>query len=287
MYNNGIQLLLQGKFTLAFRCFHASSRLFFNRPKLWLRLGECCTAAFTEKQKHNACLGNKSGLIQGIVGSGAHRRVLLPTRIPSSESQDIIGTSDTAKSSSTGSSSAVAQSTTTTPDGLPRMNLPFAAKCFKNVVLLCTQLLAQDVSKKEDTTNSMASSQDPSVTSSSEVITTDSTDELDFLRQKALVNLAFVYLSMYEPHLAITHAKQLLDIPSCSKTNRFLACSYQAEALCMLSQSSEATEIFQSERDLIYMADEYAKEAKQSVSFYNLFFIFDYRCLKFIDICSL
>lgn len=89
LYNNGVHLLLQGDYALAFRCFHASSRLFFNRPKLWLRMGECCTAAFAQQQKVAAVAGNKSGLIQGIIGSGSHRRVLLPTSIPSSASQDI------------------------------------------------------------------------------------------------------------------------------------------------------------------------------------------------------
>lgn len=52
-------------------------------------MGECCTAAFAQQQRLAAVAGNKSGLIQGIIGSGSHRRVLLPTSIPSSASQDI------------------------------------------------------------------------------------------------------------------------------------------------------------------------------------------------------
>lgn len=41
----------------------------------------------------------------------------------------------------------------------------------------------------------------------------------------------------------------------------FLARSYAAEALCVLSRAAEATETLQSERNLIAMADEYAREA--------------------------
>jgi hypothetical protein len=41
----------------------------------------------------------------------------------------------------------------------------------------------------------------------------------------------------------------------------FLARSYAAEALCMLSRAADATETLQSERNLITMADEYAREA--------------------------
>lgn len=52
-------------------------------------MGECCTAAFAQQQKIAALAGNKSGLIQGIVGSGAHRRVMLSTKLPMSASQDI------------------------------------------------------------------------------------------------------------------------------------------------------------------------------------------------------
>ncbi|KAL7692648.1 putative tetratricopeptide-like helical domain superfamily, ribonuclease H-like superfamily [Plasmopara halstedii] len=251
MYNNGLHLLLQGEYALAFRCFNESSRLFFNRPKLWLRLGECCTAAFAKKQKLAVMAGNKSGLIQGIVGSGSHRRVLLPTSLPSTASLDITLPAKSVNGNGTHKASIDANDT----DGAPTMNLPFGAKCFKNVVLLCNQLLT-------------SASANGSVNASGEAIESKAPDvkALDSLRQKALVNLSYVYLSMYEPQLAITSAKELLELPTCSKANSFLARSYTAEALCMLSRASKATEILQAERDLMGLAEEYAREANIQLS---------------------
>jgi CCR4-NOT transcription complex subunit 10 len=254
MYNNGLHLLLQGEYALAFRCFHESSRLFFNRPKLWLRLGECCTAAFAKEQKLAVVAGNKSGLIQGIVGSGSHRRVLLPTSLPSAASQDIKLPEKNGNGNGSRSASSEANE-----DGSPTMNLPFGAKCFKNVVLLCSQLLASG------TENGSAEGSAPVAAGEAADGDVQDAEALDVLRQKALVNLSYVYLSMFEPQLAITSAKELLALPTCSKANSFLARSYTAEALCMLSRAPEATEALQSERDLIAMAEEYAREAEMQV----------------------
>lgn len=253
MYNNGLHLLLQGEFALAFRCFHESSRLFFNRPKLWLRLGECCTAAFAKEQKLAVVAGNTSGLIQGIVGTGSHRRVLLPTSLPSAASQDI----KLAEMNGNGNGPRAASIDADDADDSPTMSLPFGAKCFKNVVLLCNQLLdSRNMKGNTDTPVGAVDGPDGGPLN---------TEALDVLRQKALVNLSYVYLSMYEPRLAIASANELLALPACSKANRFLARSYTTEALCMLSRASEATDALQSERDLIAMAEEYAREAKIQV----------------------
>ncbi|TMW63246.1 hypothetical protein Poli38472_002187 [Pythium oligandrum] len=254
MYNNGLQLLLQGDYALAFRCFHASSRLFFNRPKLWLRMGECCTAAFAQQARLAATAGHKSGLIQGIVGSGSHRRVVL------SASQPVCGAQDIELPEKCGKQNA--NNGTAAADGTPKMNLPFAAKCFKNVILLCNQLLeAPKANGSAGIGGSITSINLPSEADDN----AGSTEALDHLRQKALVNLAYVYLSMYEPQLAIVSAKELIALPTCTKANRFLARSYAAEALCMLSRAPEATQVLQSERQLMQMAEDYSKEAKISV----------------------
>ncbi|GLD92980.1 hypothetical protein PINS_up001572 [Pythium insidiosum] len=250
MYNNGMQLLLQGDYALAFRCFHASSRLFFNRPKLWLRMGECCTAAFAQQAKLAATAGNKSGLIQGVVGTGSHRRVLLST------SQPVVGVTDIELPPKTGKMN-VNGAAANGSDGAPTMNLSFAAKCFKNVVLLCTQLM--------ETHKTGASSAGVETDAESVEATERSVQAMDQLRQKALVNLAYVYLGMYEPQLAITTTRELLQLPTCSKSNRFLAHSYAAEAMCMLSRAHEATAMLQADRDVMQQADEYAKDAKISV----------------------
>lgn len=95
------------------------------------------------------------------------------------------------------------------------MNLPFAAKCFKNVVLLCNQL--QELANANGDSATAAASADGESVGDSAVLSMES---LDTLRQKALVNLSYVYLSMYEPQLTITSAKELLALPTCSRSNR-------------------------------------------------------------------
>lgn len=96
------------------------------------------------------------------------------------------------------------------------MNLPFAAKCFKNVVLLCNQLQELASANGDSAAAGTAVSSADAEADSSAL----SFEALDTLRQKALVNLSYVYLSMYEPQLAITSAKELLALPTCSRSNR-------------------------------------------------------------------
>lgn len=213
MYNNGLHLLLQGKYALAFRCFHESSRLLFNRPKLWLRMGECCTAAYAQEQRLTAIAGNKSGLIRGIAGSGAHRRAILPTSLPSTAAKEI-----EVPDTRTGTMNGVSASANL-PDGMPKMSLQFAAKCFKNVVLLCYQLL-ETVSQNGNANSPLIPGIQPIASAEGDADSENLGGEaLDMIRQKALVNLAYVYLSMYEPHLAITSANELLALPTCSPSN--------------------------------------------------------------------
>lgn len=103
------------------------------------------------------------------------------------------------------------------------MNLPFAAKCFKNVVLLCNQLLE---SSKMNSDSALFGGFPPLGSNGASAESPDSAElnveALDVLRQKALVNLSYVYLSMYEPQLAITSAKELLALPQCSRSNRYV-----------------------------------------------------------------
>ncbi|RHY04535.1 hypothetical protein DYB38_000338 [Aphanomyces astaci] len=224
LYNNGLQLLVLKKYALAFRCLHAASKLMFNRPKLWLRLGECCTASYAAQ----------NSLVSSVVGHGAHRRVVLPTRPPT---EDVAATS------------AVDNMASLTSD-VPTLSLPFAVKCFRNALLLSQQVLETTSKPREDTAELTPDSSGVSLE-----------DSLELLRQKALVNLAYAYLSMNAPELAIHTAKELLSMPTCTPAHRFLVRSYYAEALCLLSRSAEAS-VHLKLNDMLSLADAYAREAK-------------------------
>ncbi|RHY98125.1 hypothetical protein DYB35_002726 [Aphanomyces astaci] len=196
LYNNGLQLLVLKKYALAFRCLHAASKLMFNRPKLWLRLGECCTASYAAQAKTDRLL------------------LLLMMMV------------------------------------VPTLSLPFAVKCFRNALLLSQQVLETTSKPREDTAELTPDSSGVSLE-----------DSLELLRQKALVNLAYAYLSMNAPELAIHTAKELLSMPTCTPAHRFLVRSYYAEALCLLSRSAEAS-VHLKLNDMLSLADAYAREAK-------------------------
>ncbi|OQS04931.1 CCR4-NOT transcription complex subunit [Thraustotheca clavata] len=228
LYNNGLQLLVQKKYNVAFRCFAGASRLFFNRPKLWLRMGECVTASIASTRQ-SVPLEYKNSLVQAVVGHGAHRRVMLPTSTP--EVSEI-------------------------EEG---MNLPYAIKCFRNAVLLSTQYIeakASEVSTLEGMDDvayyGMMLSEEKQVQWSTRV--------LDAIRQKALVNLAYAYLCLKEPNLALATCRELLALPTCMNANKYLGRTYAAEALSLLSRSSEATILLKT-TEMVALADEYAKEA--------------------------
>ncbi|KAF0687358.1 Aste57867_20881 [Aphanomyces stellatus] len=239
LYNNGLQLLLLKKYALAFRCLHASSKLFFNRPKLWLRLGECCTASYAA-QRESIPTEYKNSLVSSVVGHGAHRRVVLPVRLPTDD--------------------AVTESNSS--DAVPTMNLPFAVKCFRNALLLTQQLLE---TKASDPTAHVSDQSAGDGANGDAPQSLTLAQSLDLMRQKALVNLVFAYLSMNAPELAVTTAKELLAIGTCTPANRYLVRSYYAEALCMLSRSAEASSQLKP-NEMLGLAEAYSSEAKVDVA---------------------
>ena len=135
----------------------------------------------------------------------------------------------------------------------PKMNLSYAAKCFRNVLVLYHRLVR--TSRNGSTAESGARIADESTETG-----TMSQGVLDLLRQKALVNLSYVYLCLNEPRLALKHAREMLLVRTCSKANRYLSIMYATEALCMLSRAAEATDILHSSSDVMALADEYARE---------------------------
>jgi CCR4-NOT transcription complex subunit 10 len=77
LYNTGLQLLLTDEPVQALKCFEKSALLFYNRPYLWLRMAECSIAIYRQMQSTLDRQGT-SAVIRATIGSGHHRRVLLP-----------------------------------------------------------------------------------------------------------------------------------------------------------------------------------------------------------------
>lgn len=106
LYNLGIQLLYAKKPEQAFDCLIEVVQVYQNNPRLWLRLAECCIQyhqnvrtsiflSFLSKITLICCAvvyvhvlhqdneadfrlkERKKDMIQGIIGSGPHRKIIL------------------------------------------------------------------------------------------------------------------------------------------------------------------------------------------------------------------
>jgi CCR4-NOT transcription complex subunit 10 len=75
--HTGLQLLLTDEPTQALKCFEKSALLFYNRPYLWLLMAECSIAIYKQMQSTLDRQGTSAD-IRATIGSGHHRRVLLP-----------------------------------------------------------------------------------------------------------------------------------------------------------------------------------------------------------------
>jgi len=49
LYNSGIAQLVAGNAESAFDCFFHAAQLYYNSPRLWLRLAECIVAVHSTK----------------------------------------------------------------------------------------------------------------------------------------------------------------------------------------------------------------------------------------------
>ena len=106
------------------------------------------------------------------------------------------------------------------------LSYAFAAQCFRNA------LATPPIYKPASTTdgNSIPASVTPHPSRSS------------VMSQSALAHLAYSYLCLNEPLLAMSVAKELIAMPNCTDANRYLAQSYCAEATLMQSKIHEALE---------------------------------------------
>ncbi len=126
VYNTGLQLQLMGKPLQAFRCFENASLLFYNRPRVWLRMAECCVSAHREEgRQRNGTVRDR--LVRRVVGQGRHRRVVLPA---SNDPQD-------AAAAASAAAAAVAVDAGGGEGGVRgQCTLVYAVKCLQNALFL-------------------------------------------------------------------------------------------------------------------------------------------------------
>lgn len=208
LYNAGLNYYCMKNFDMAFRCLASSTRKFHGIPYLWFRLGECCISIMANKKDDLQRKINKSNIVHQVLGSGHQRRVLLPVEHHGENSKFVHADGKV----------------DIEPGTVP--NYSYAVKCFRNVLILTKRLVAPPSpdAGKESEASKVANA------------------KWQLLRQTAYANLAYVYLCLQEPRLAYVTARELLQLPSCSESNKYLANTYCSEALLMLSKSVEALE---------------------------------------------
>jgi CCR4-NOT transcription complex subunit 10 len=160
LYNIGLQLLLTDEPTQALKCFEKSALLFYNRPYLWLRMAECSIAIYRQMQSTLDRQGT-SAVIRATVGSGHHRRVLLPlttatqSHAPNSTAPADAHTADGTSSNSNYSSktleeqanantTAAADSSSSVTQAALISTLENASRYLRNVLYLCASAAQTD-----------------------------------------------------------------------------------------------------------------------------------------------
>ncbi|XP_029211498.2 CCR4-NOT transcription complex subunit 10-like isoform X1 [Acropora millepora] len=243
LYNLGIQLLFCGRPGVAFDCLVEAVQVYHTNPRLWLRLAECCIVSFQLSDDFRQKCIKKSDVIQDVVGSGPHRKIVLSPQTDKQYSSE----------ESKGQSSA-----------MPACTLAFASLCLQNALMLLksaevstvheseSALLENQVAREDDSVNQEmdASSDNGGLSRSSNIQSEASIPappgppvklrELPHLRCSILACSAYVALGLGDNVMALAHAQRLLSQSNLLGALKFLGHLYAAEALIKLSRLPEA-----------------------------------------------
>lgn len=230
-HNCGLALLQAGRHAAAFKCLKQSAVLFYNRPRLWLRLAQCCIAHHIRMERLSRGAAENE-LIRGVIGSGRHRRVLLPV--------------------SKGAGAAAAATADAASDSEAELTLLYACSCLRNALCLADQRRVQPESNVKPLAfgarpggggsggvgggGGAGAAKDGGVGGDAEADNSGNDD----VRLYALLALAYCRLALNDPTPALEAATAALLCPRISDSLGYVAHSYAAEALCMLSRPEEA-----------------------------------------------
>jgi CCR4-NOT transcription complex subunit 10 len=255
-YNTGVQLLLLGRYPQAFRCFENAALLFYNRPRVWLRLAECCIQQHRVEQEARGA-ATKGRMVARLVGRGRHRRAVLDTASGATSEAAAAGGKGPGPEGAAAKGNGPSSGPGPGPgkangEGLRgQCTLPYAVKCLQNALFLLAiasqgggasrlpggALLGSKLKEGAAAGGSQAEAEaEPAADNGP-----DAPPEQDeaLLEQVALLQLSFVYLCLREPVLALQHAEQLLGRTGVAEPKLATAHQYAAEALCMLGRPEE------------------------------------------------
>ncbi|KAG9138097.1 hypothetical protein Leryth_001352 [Lithospermum erythrorhizon] len=275
VYNCGVQHMACGKPLIAARCFHKASRIFYDRPLLWLRVAECCLMALEKGllKSSSSSSSDKYDMEVYVIGKGTWRELVLK----SGPSEDGHVRHLAKECSFLGD------------DGQPCLSMSLAQCCLLNALYLLdssdsgysksglsSNLVPEDIEQKETIPSSKnadlkilpsgdAKTSNLGVVSGLVISNGEAKDqksgnsqnaylhnslsdykdicrkENQIIRQALLADLAFVELELGNPLKALAAARALLEL-DCLRIYSFAGNMYAAEALCLLNRPMEAAE---------------------------------------------
>jgi len=244
-YNQGIQLLANGKPALAFLCLLRAADTYHHQPRLWLRLAQCAIAIHMANARNAALWHQKSETIARVVSYGnKERQVLLPVHPPPSSSFALSASSGGKPSTSVSSIplpvSISEQPPDSSSDAHPAPTLLYSMICLRNAIKLTNRAVAVQTSTTDASTASEGGA--PAGAASTRL-----------LEQVCFLDMAYVALALDDPVVALAAAEAVLSNESGRhSTNgntsaipmdteyRLLAHLYAAEAYCLLNRPAEA-----------------------------------------------
>ncbi|KAL0278505.1 UNVERIFIED_CONTAM: hypothetical protein PYX00_000316 [Menopon gallinae] len=253
MYNLGVVLLYAGKPTKAFDCFTEAVQVFHMNPRLWLRMAECCIMAHKSGNEEDFNLHvRKNDLVQSIIGTGIHRKLILANRL-SKESQ---------------------YNNECQSYAIPAPTLEFASLCIRNALHLLPPEEEGEVSDGRSTpildTTKWNTEKPVEWKSSFYGAPSNLIDNIEVknLRCSILAAAAYVTLCLGDYLIALEYAQELLLQSGLSGVHKMLGHLYAAEAYIFTDRIQEAIEHLNPDliTDLSFQANSSAEESTENHS---------------------
>ncbi|XP_066142548.1 CCR4-NOT transcription complex subunit 10 [Euwallacea fornicatus] len=218
MYNLGIALLYTGRAAEAFDCLIFAVRRYHRNSRLWLRIAECCIAVHKKSNEIDFDVPKKQKeLIEEVVGSGIHRKVVLAANLSKDKKYNFESISS----------------------AIPVPTLEFSVFCLRNAKLL----LPADLTEAPLEPLFLVPGVTPPAPPPSPTLapsTPASGPEIQALKNTILAASAYVCLSMGDYITSLNFAKELLAQEKISGAHKLLGHLYAAECLVLSDQIPEA-----------------------------------------------
>nr|CAD7601268.1 unnamed protein product [Timema genevievae] len=223
MYNVGVCLLYGGQPTRAFDCLTEAIQVYHMNPRLWLRLAECCIMAHKQGNEHDFDIqSRKKDLVQGVVGSGIHRKLILNPSLSNDNCYSCEGQSY----------------------AIPVATLEFASLCLRNALLLLPDVQPEETLPVVPPSDGGEVPVVPAALRGLYAAPSSPMEphEVASLRCSVLADSAYVALCLGDSVVALGHAQNLLMQPKLSGVHRMLGHLYAAEALVLMDRIADSIE---------------------------------------------